>query len=330
MFWPLGIVLALVVLTAVAAWWLIVYMPGASHRGELPPADRPLITLANELRSDVAALAVEIGERNLLNHPGHLVRAADYVESRFKDAGYAVRHNEYHVFGAKCSNLEVEIPGTIHADDIVIVGAHYDTVPGTPGANDNASGIAALLALARRFSGRTIERTLRFVAFANEEQPYAHTEQMGSRVYARRCRERNEDVLAMLSLEMLGCYNDAWGSQKYPLPFALLYPSRGNFIGFIGNAASRYLVRHIVGTFRQHEPFPSEGAVLPGLFRVAGFSDHWSFWQEGYPAVMVTDTAMFRYRHYHKPEDTIDKIDFGRTARVVRGLEKVVAELAGL
>jgi len=184
-----------------------------------------------------------------------------------------------------------------------------------------------MLALARGFARSKTDRTLRFVAFVNEEKPYAQTEQMGSRVYARHCQEKGEHVVAMLSLEMLGCYDDASGSQKYPPPFELLYPSKGDFIAFLGNTASRNLVRQVVGTFRWHEPFPSEGAAMPGLIRAAGFSDHWSFWQEGYPAVMVTDTAMFRYRHYHEPEDTIDKIDFDRMARVARGLEKVIAEL---
>jgi hypothetical protein len=120
------------------------------------------------------------------------------------------------------------------------------------------------------------------------------------------------------------------GSQNYPAPFGMLYPATGDFVSFIGNLASRDLVRQVVGTFRQNEQFPSEGAVVPDAIRGAGFSDHWSFWQEGYPAVMVTDTAMFRYPHYHEPEDTIDKIDFDRMARVVRGLESVIAELVGV
>jgi hypothetical protein len=148
-------------------------------------------------------------------------------------------------------------------------------------------------------------------------------------MYAKRCRERDEHVVAMMSLETIGYYDDAPGSQNYPAPFGLLYPSTGSFIGFVGNVSSRALVRTVVGSFRKHEPFPSEGGALPEFIPGIGFSDHWSFWQEGYPALMVTDTAMFRYPYYHEPEDTIDKIDFEKTARVVRGLEKVLAELAG-
>jgi hypothetical protein len=152
---------------------------------------------------------------------------------------------------------------------------------------------------------------------------------MGSRLYARRCRERGENVAAMLSLETIGYYDDSPGSQQYPPPVGLFYPSEGNFIGVVGNVRSRGLVRRIVGAFRRHERFPCEGGALPAAVPGVGFSDHWSFWKEGYPAVMVTDTAMFRYPHYHSPHDTIDKIDFQRLARVVRGLDKVIDVLAG-
>ena len=189
--------------------------------------------------------------------------------------------------------------------------------------------MAALLALARRFAKCKPDRTLRFVAFVNEEPPYFQTAKMGSGVYARRCGQRREKIVAMLSLETIGYYSDARGSQKYPPPLGLLYPSTGNFIAFVGNVKSRDLVRRMVGTFRQHEKFPSEGAALPAATPGVGFSDQWSFWQEGYPAAMVTDTAMFRYPYYHEAEDTIDKVDFDRTARVVRGLEKVIGVLAG-
>jgi len=302
-------------------------MPGASYRGELTAADDELVSLSGELRRDLARLAVEIGERNVLNRPRQLALAADYVEAEFASAGYTVKRQEYQVAGCNCGNLEVEIPGTSRPKEIVIIGAHYDTEIGTPGANDNSSGVAALLALARRCSMRKPDRTLRFVAFVNEEPPHFQTEEMGSRVYARRCRQRGENVVAVLSLETIGYYDDASGSQQYPLPVGLLYPSKADFIGFVGNLGSRDLVRQVIAAFRRNEKFPSEGCALPAAVPGVGFSDHWSFWQEGYPAVMVTDTAMFRYAHYHQPEDTIDKVDFERLARVVRGLEKVIVEL---
>ena len=304
-------------------------MPGKSYRGELPPADDALLSLADELRRDVSRLAVDIGERNVRNRPQALAQAADWIEAEFRAAGFAAERQEYEVSGRTSCNLEARMEGTTKPEEIVIIRAHYDTVPGSPGANDNTSGVAATLALARRFARRKINRTLRFVAFVNEEKPYAHTEQMGSRVYAKRCRERGEDVAAMLSLETIGYYDDTPGSQKYPPPLGLLYPSTGNFVAFIGNMASRALVRRVVAAFRRVEQFPSEGGAFPALVPRIGDSDHASFWKEGYPALMVTDTANFRYPYYHRPEDTIDKIDFERLARVVRGLAKVVEEMAG-
>ncbi len=307
----------------------MIAMPGTNYRGELPPADEALLSLADELRQDVARLAVDIGERNLWNRPNQLNQAADCIAAQFKAAGYDVRRQEYKVSGTSCYNLDVEILGSVRQEEIVIVGAHYDTLPGTPGANDNTSGVAATLALARRFAHRKTDRTLRFVAFTNEENPYAHTQAMGSRVYSGRCRERGENVVAMMSLETIGYYDDHPGSQKYPPPIGLHYPSEGNFIGFVGNLASGDLVRQVVKTFRESEQFPSEGAALPESIARIGDSDHASFWHEGYPALMVTDTANFRYPFYHTPEDTIDKVNFDRLARVVRGLEKVVAGLVG-
>jgi Zn-dependent M28 family amino/carboxypeptidase len=234
---------------------------------------------------------------------------------------------EYTVDGTVCANLEVELPGTTRGDEIVILGAHYDSVPDCPAANDNGSGVAALLCLARRFAGSQNARTLRFVAFVNEEAPYAHTDLMGSWVYARRCRQRGENVTAMLSLETIGYYSDQLGSQKYPPIIGWLYPNTGNFIAFVGNTRYGRLVHEVVRTFRRGEPFPCHGGALPRVFSDINRSDHWPFWQEGYPAVMVTDTAPFRYPHYHTAEDTIDKIDFDRTSRVVRGLESVIAML---
>jgi hypothetical protein len=302
-------------------------MPGKSYRGDLPPADDALVSLADELRRDVSHLAVDIGERNVQNRPQALAQSADWIEAEVQAAGLAPERQKYEVSGTTCCNVEAEIRGS--TQDIIVVGAHYDTRPGTPGANDNTSGVAATLALARTFAGRRTGRTLRFVAFVNEESPYAHTEKMGSRVYARRCRERGDKVVGMMSLETIGYYDDRPGSQKYPPPFGLFYPTTGNFIAFIGNLRSYHLVRRAVAAFRRGEPFPSEGAAVPEIVPRVRDSDHASFWHEGYPALMVTDTANFRYPYYHTPEDTIDKLDFDRMARVVRGLEKVVETLVG-
>jgi Zn-dependent M28 family amino/carboxypeptidase len=202
-------------------------------------------------------------------------------------------------------------------------------VTGAPGANDNGSGVAGVLALARRFAGKPCARTLRFVAFVNEEPGHFQTELMGSWVYARRCKERGDRIAAMVSLETIGCFFHEPGTQSYPAPgLGLCYPTTGNFIAFVGDLSSRKLVRRAIGSFRRGAEFPSEGAALPASIPGIGWSDHWAFWQHGYPAIMVTDTAPFRYPHYHLRSDTPEQLDYDSMSRVIFGLEKVVAELA--
>jgi Zn-dependent M28 family amino/carboxypeptidase len=226
-------------------------------------------------------------------------------------------------------NVCAEIAGSARASEVVLVGAHYDTVAGCPGANDNGTGVAALLALARRFASVHAERTLRFVAFPGEEPPAFQTEAMGSLVFARASRAKGEKITAMICLETLGCYSDESGSQTYPIPMLrIAYPDRGDFVAFVGNVASRGLVREAIETFREKAAFPSEGAALPARIPGVGWSDQWSFWEQGYPAIMVTDTAPFRYPHYHRASDTAEKVDFERLARVVEGLCSTVARLA--
>ena len=311
---------ATVALAAFAAWFLFVRMPGESHRGPLPPAPE-LGPLAAELRGHVEALAGEIGPRSLDDPPG-MRAAVAWLETTFRGLGYEPRLQAVPQGARQAYNVEVELPGTTRADEIVIVGAHYDTTVGLPGANDNGSGTAAVLALARAFRDARPARTLRFVAFANEEPPWFQGESMGSLVYARAARERDENVVAMWSLETLGYFDDAPGSQRYPVAaLRFFYPDRGDFVAFVSNFASRDLLRRTLADFRELEPFPTEGAALPGYVAGVGWSDHWSFWQVGYPALMVTDTAPFRYPHYHEVTDTPEKLDYDRLARVVRGLE---------
>lgn len=292
---------------------------------QLPPADT---TLTATLRRDVDALCA-IGERNTFV-PGSLEKAAALIERELRTAGHAVERQSYLVAddGVTVANVIAEVPGRL-SKEVVVIGAHYDAVAGTIGADDNASGVAALLALARRFAHTKPERTLRFVAFANEEPPHFQTANMGSLRYARRCHERGEDVVAMLSLEMLGYYDDRPGSQQYPPPLAMLYPNRGNFIGFAGNTKSVALVRRSARAFRRGTRFPAHAAVLPELIPQIGWSDQWSFWQFGWPALMVTDTALFRNPWYHTTRDTPETLDYERMAHVVEGLTEVVEDLAG-
>jgi Zn-dependent M28 family amino/carboxypeptidase len=308
-------------------WWSMMRMPLKSFRGPLPELSPAQTVLSEELRQHVERLAGEIGERNVYL-PKKLAAAADYIEATFNNADHTVSRQSYIVMGETCYNLEVEIRGDTRAEEIVVIGAHYDSVQGAQGANDNGSGTAAVLALAKFPSLQKPARTLRFVAFANEEPPFFQTEQMGSLVYARRCRERGEKIVAMLSLETMGYYRDAKGTQKYPFPLGAFYPSRGDFIGFVGNTANASLVRRCIKTFRAEAKFPSEGGALPSGLPGIGWSDHWSFWETGYPAIEVTDTAIFRYPHYHLETDTPDKLDYDRFARVVEGVGKVIEDLA--
>lgn len=211
--------------------------------------------------------------------------------------------------------------------EIIVVGAHYDSFDDSPGANDNATGVASVLALAERFIDARPSRTLRFVLFADEEPPYFQSEEMGSLTYARACRDAGERVIGMISVETIGWYSDEPGSQKYPAPLGAVYPDKGNFIGFVANPRSRIFLREVITSFRESTEFPSEGGALPGVLPGIGWSDHWAFWQSGFAALMVTDTAPFRYPHYHTVLDTPDKVDSERIARVTMGLERVIRAL---
>ncbi len=322
-----GVALAIVIL--LLGW--VIYMtdmPGVAHTDTLNPPGAREIAMRRNLEQHIEILAGVIGERNVWRHD-NLEKAAVYIENTLRDMGYGVTAQTFPSAGRKVRNLEAEIVGTLLPDDVVLIGAHYDSVQGSPGADDNASGVAALLEIARLLAQMPLLRTVRFVAFANEEAPFFHTREMGSHVYARRAREQRVNIVAMFSLESIGYYDDTPDSQHYPLPlYTLFYPDSGSYIAFVGNLCSRTLVRQSIGSFRRHSAFPSEGVAAPGWMRGIHWSDHWSFWQEGYPALMVTDTALFRNPHYHSESDTPDKIDYPRLARVVSGLAKVTMDLA--
>jgi hypothetical protein len=320
-----ALVLAVLALPALALW-SVIWMPGRSFRGPLPALTAQQTALAGELARGVRELSVHLGERSS-RHYATLMRTADWIEGELRAAGYVPHQQTFRVDEDEFRNIQVEIPGATLPKEIVVVGAHYDSAPGSPGANDNGSGVAALLALARRFHDQHPARTLRLVWFANEEPPHFREPTMGSLHAAYRSSQRSDDIVAMLSLETIGYFSDAPDSQRYPTLVAPFYPSTGDFIAFVGNPESRALVHRVVRAFRRHARFPSEGAALPASIPGVGWSDQWSYWQQGYPAVMVTDTAPFRYPYYHSARDTADRIDYARMARVTSGLQAVVAEL---
>lgn len=302
-------------------------MPGTSYRGPLPPLSPSEAEIAAGLRQQVLALAGAIGERNIWR-PGSMDKAATHIAATLEGLGYTVNRQQLTAYGADAVNLEVALHGRNQPAEILVIGAHYDTVLHSPGANDNGSGVAALLELARLLRHRQPGRTIRLVAFANEESPFYFTKEMGSHQYAARCKARGEKIIGMLALETMGYYADTPGSQRYPWPFGLFYPNRADFIAMVGNLPSRALVRHVTAGFRQHAKFPAEGLAAPGFVYGIGWSDHWSFWEQGYPALMVTDTAFFRSPYYHTPQDSPEKLDYERLARVVAGLGQVVLDLA--
>lgn len=337
---------ALRITIAVAAafallWWFGMRMPGKSI-AKAEPLSPDEVALREELGASVQKLAGEIGERNMWHYP-QLSTAADFIENTFSRAGLRTRRDSYDMRGLACHNIEAEIPGLQGAavssgtvastkaaspPSIIVIGAHYDSVFGSPGANDNGTGVAATLALAERFAGRKPKHTLRFVAFVNEEPPYFLSDEMGSFIYAGRCKARGDKISAMISLETIGYFSDAPHSQAYPAPgLGFFYPKVGNFIGFVSNIHSRALLRRVVRLFRKHAKIPSEGAALPAFIPGVSWSDQWSFWRLGYAGIMVTDTAPFRYPHYHSSSDTPDKLDYDRFTLVVSGMEKVIEDL---
>ncbi|MGD9789693.1 MAG: M28 family peptidase [Phycisphaerales bacterium] len=302
-------------------------MPGRSYSGALPELTQRQRELCEQLKRDEEHLASEGGQRSTF-YPRRFAETALWLKHALERAGYEVNEHSFVKRGAACPNLEVTVPGTTRANEIIVVGAHYDSYQGAPGADDNASGVAAVLALARRGANTPHERTVRYVLFVNEEPPSFMTEDMGSLVYARACKENGDNIKAMISLESIGYYSDKASSQQYPPPLGMMYPDRGDFIAFVGNYSGRSLLKRSLRTFRESTEFPSEGAALPWFVPGVAWSDHWAFWKVGYEALMVTGTAPFRNPNYHTLADTPNTLDYQRMARVVEGVEHVVSELS--
>jgi hypothetical protein len=327
--WTAAIVLALPILFALGAWLYVVHMPGETGRGTLPALTPAQTELRQRLERHVRELAGRIGERNSV-HYGALEQAAAYIERELASLGYTVVSQRWtSADGQEFRNLEVTLPGREKPAEVVVVGAHYDSNRGTPGADDNASGVAAILELARLLRDQGHARTIRFVAFTNEELPFFGTADQGARRYVAALKQRGDDVRSMLSVETIGYYSTGPKTQLYPKPLNWFYPDTGNFIGFVGNLSSRPLVHEAIAAFRRHTPFPSHGAAAPESIPGVGWSDHEAFWAAGFQAVMITDTAPFRNPYYHTRGDTPDRIDYERMTRVVDGLAAVVTRLAG-
>ena len=320
-----ALALASMALIGSLSYGCMFWMPGRTAVPPLPPLAAEEREARERLRHDVEELASAIGERNTLR-PEALERAAGFLEHQLRSAGYAPARQTYAVDGQSCSNVEAVLAGRESA--MLVVGAHYDSARGSPGANDNATGVAVLLELARRLRDASLGCTVRLLFFVNEEPPYFNTPRMGSRVWAEAAHQRGDRVVGMLSLETIGFFTEAPDSQGYPFPMGAFYPDRGRFLGFIGNVDSRQLVRDVVGSFRQVATLPSEGAALPDHTTGLDWSDHASFWRFGWPALMVTDTALFRYPDYHTARDRPEQVDPDALARAASGLEHVIRTMA--
>jgi Zn-dependent M28 family amino/carboxypeptidase len=278
------------------------------------------------LREDVAALTSIPGGRSYLNGNG-LAIAAAYIRTKFAESGARVTEQIYKVGTASYANVIASFGH--ETGDRIIVGAHYDTVPGTPGADDNASGVAGLLELARALNGVTSQTRIDFVAYVLEEPPFFRTEQMGSYVHAKSLYDAKVKVRAMICLEMIGYYTDLPNSQEYPLSgMATIYGNRGDFIALVGMMGQPALVRSVKRAMLDGGDLPIVSANAPRSIPGIDFSDHLNYWAFGYPAVMLTDTAFYRNPNYHARGDMHDTLDYKRMATLVDQIESAVMYLA--
>lgn len=327
-----------------------------SHHDKPPPSDLERFALADRLKKDVVTLATEIGPRSVFI-PNALERSAEFLGDRFSQLGFDVRRESFVIpAGLKftrdlhpdivipqeieVSNIIAEKRGTTRPDEIVIVGAHYDTQGvDTPGANDNASGVAVMLEIARALKDESPERTIRFIGFVNEEPPFTWEDYMGSVVSSRRSKELGESIAGMVALDEIGCFADKGQNPLFMLGSMLLYrdffrdivsriPHDSIVLTSYGNGQS--FLDHFSRKFRNHSNVPvtayygehrmEEDRVLP-VFDPLAWSDNYGYSALGIPSILVTDTGPLRYgNHYHKTTDTPDRIDYETLARVTQGV----------
>ncbi|MGC1455515.1 MAG: M28 family peptidase [Nitrospirota bacterium] len=284
--------------------------------------------MADYLRQIVTVLAGDIGSRTYLDLD-RLERTATTVSEQFASFGCRVTRQPFVFGGNTYHNIIAELTGA-SPETLLIIGAHYDSVSTTPGADDNASGVAGLLGLARTLAGVRMERTVRFVAFALEEWPVYRSSNMASYHYALSLKERNERVEGMICLEMIGYFCDREGCQHYPFPLMnRVFPKTGNFISMVGNVRSKSFTERFAKYFRQGTDLPVATLNAPAIVIGIDFSDHWSFGKFGYEAFMATDTAFYRNPHYHGPTDLPDTLDYTRMTKVIEGLATAIKAWGG-
>lgn len=282
---------------------------------------------AARLREHLRALTKTIGERSVM-FPQNLEKAAQYIESAYRDMGLSVHREPYVYRDFTVANVVARISFRENPSRHYLLGAHYDSVAGTVGADDNASAVAVQLETARRLKaleGREdLDLAVTFVSFTLEEPPVFNTRHRGSKVYARKARREGHRIDGMICLEMVGYTCHQPGCQGYPFPLMFMdYPKEGDFIGIVGNIGSRGFTRSLYEAFRKNPKLPVVKLLVPlngWLMPSVRLSDHSSFWDQGFKAVMVTDSAFYRNPHYHSPSDTMEKLDYGFMAEVVESL----------
>ena len=317
-------------LTLAAAWGLLLWLtwtPGTSWRGPPAPLTGEQHESLQRLQHHVRALAVDIGPRHI-GAPSSMRRAEEFIGEQLRADGYDVQLLPVPNSRGVTHNIQAQLTGSDLPDQIIVVGAHYDTISTTPGADDNATGVAAVLEIAHLMRSSSPSRTVRFVLFTHEEPPYFRSDGMGSAVYARQARREREQIVAMYSLEMLGYFSEQPDSQTLPPPLHLVFPTTGNFVAFISLSESQHLVHESVGLFREHARIASEALSAPAWVTGVDFSDHAPFIEQGYDAVMVTDTAFMRNANYHRATDTADTLQYPYLTHATLGMRSVVEALA--
>ncbi len=306
--------------------WYCFSVPGRSHEGDLPALSAEEAALAERLRTHIATIAAE--PHNTANIDA-LLRVETYLDAALSAAGHAVHRQAFQADGHEVANLEVVIEPVAKATSTIVVGAHYDSAGLAPGANDNATGAAALLELAGccAISSPPPPGSVSCCSSTRSRRT-SRPRRWGSLVYARALAKSGENLRGMICLETIGAFSDAPGSQTYPPLLDRAFPDRANFVAIAGTLGRTLIAHEVIAAFRKHAAFPSVGGVLPGFVPGIDWSDHWSFGEAGFPAVMITDTALYRYPHYHTAEDTVDKVDVEALARITRGVERVIRELA--
>jgi Zn-dependent M28 family amino/carboxypeptidase len=313
------IVLILVALFAI--FILLVVNPTRKKKTAIP-----FSASAARLRSHVEMLANTFRLRDY-RHLDNLEKSATYIRNVFTATGARVEDQVYSATGSTYRNVVASFGP--ESDERIIVGAHYDAVSDTPGADDNASGVAGLLELAGLLKDAKLNTRVDLVAYSTEEPPFFGSDQMGSMVHARSLRSTGAKVRAMLALEMIGYYSDEPGSQSFPFPaMKKLYPDRGNFIVVAGRISDELLTRRIKRAMTSENGVDVYSVNAPAGVAGVSLSDNSSYWNQGYPAVMITDSAFFRNHHYHQASDTPDTLDYERMAKVVAQVAAAVVELS--